>query len=252
MNWLLQGQVYKGKRFQGFSASVLKLFAIICMLLDHIGASYIEEGIYSISDTLSQQQLEHWIMLDSMLRIIGRVTFPIMAFFIVEGLFKTRNVRNYILRLGVFAFISEIPFDLAIENSLLDFEHQNIFFTLVIGLMAIAIAQKLSQELFLARLVPIVIAMIVAYALKTDYGAEGIAVIALMYAFYQIRLSKEAIGAIYIATEIARPQIAVGSAIYAVLMFFYNGKRGFNMKYLFYVFYPAHLLILGMILRVKF
>ncbi len=231
---------------------MLKLFAIIAMVIDHFGASYIEEGIFSISETLTSRQLDWWIALDGWLRVFGRITFPVMAFFIVEGMFKTRDVKKYAIRLGIFALVSEIPFDLATENMLFDMQHQNIFFTLLIGLVAIAIADRIPMQYALVRLVPILAAMVLAYVLKTDYGAVGIVVIALMYGFYRVRLSKEVIGGVFIATELTLPKVGIASLIYVAMMFFYNGERGFNMKYFFYLFYPVHLLILGIILRTQF
>ena len=75
----------------------LKLIAIITMLIDHIAAVLIP------SDTML------WLVM----RCIGRLAFPIFVFLLVEGFHHTRDVKKYLLRLGAFALISEVPFDLA-------------------------------------------------------------------------------------------------------------------------------------------
>lgn len=77
------------------------------------------------------------LMADRVIRKIGRPAFPVFCFFIVEGFCHTRNVKNYAVRLGIFALISEVPFDLAIFGTPFHWGHQNVFFTLFLGLLLI-------------------------------------------------------------------------------------------------------------------
>ncbi len=245
--FFMQGQEYtKQGRFGGFSASTLKLLAIITMLIDHIGAVVIEKGIY-YNEYLSKESLNWWYDVDTVLRCIGRIAFPIFAFFIVEGFFKTSNVKKYLLRLSIFALISEIPFDLALNGSILEFSKQNVYFTLAIGLGVIVLVQHIPSQYYIGRIAVVVVGMVLAHVLHTDYQEEGILIIVLMYVLYRIRLSKEGIGAILIATEMSTRWVCLSSVAYALVMFFYNGKKGFSMKYFFYFFYPVHLLILAFI-----
>lgn len=81
-----------------------------------------------------------------LLRIIGRLSFPIFMFLIEEGYIHTRSVNRYMIRLGVFAILSEIPFDLAFHGELLEFQNQNIFFTLLLGLVAIKIYDQFKER----------------------------------------------------------------------------------------------------------
>ncbi len=108
---------------KGISGNTLKIIAIITMLIDHIGAVVIENGILKYQDPLLMQTIlatpegVKWSTIDFALRTIGRISFPIFCFLLVEGFLHTKDVRKYGIRLLAFALISEIPFDLAIFNS---------------------------------------------------------------------------------------------------------------------------------------
>ena len=93
----------------------LKCIAIITMLIDHIGAVLFPENL--------------------VLRYIGRISFPIFCFLLAEGFYHTKNVKKYMMRLAVFAVLSEIPYDLAFRNTYIEFTRQNVFFTLLIGVV---------------------------------------------------------------------------------------------------------------------
>ena len=97
----------------GINSFQLKWIAVITMIIDHTGAVLFPD--------------------DMVFRYIGRIAFPIFCFLLVEGFFHTRDVRKYMLRLGLFALISEIPYDLAFRDTVLEFEHQNVFFALLLG-----------------------------------------------------------------------------------------------------------------------
>ena len=113
----------------GLSGSTLKLIAIVTMFIDHL-------GVVAFETQISNYMVPYYIM-----RLIGRLAFPIFCFLLVEGFFHTRDVKKYALRLLVFAFISEIPFDLAFNRQMFYWRHQNVFFTLFIGLLVIALLE---------------------------------------------------------------------------------------------------------------
>ncbi len=98
----------------------LKMIAIITMLIDHTAAVLIP------SNTVL------WLVM----RCIGRLAFPIFVFLLVEGFYHTRDVKKYLLRMGAFALLSEIPFDLAFYGKVLEFTHQNIFLPYSLGYCA--------------------------------------------------------------------------------------------------------------------
>lgn len=110
------------KTKRGLNGCVLKWIAIILMAIDHFGASILENFLLNVWDVsplgdLLRDYPDYWdlvLMADRVIRKIGRPAFPVFCFFIVEGFCHTRNVKNYAVRLGIFALISEVPFDLAI------------------------------------------------------------------------------------------------------------------------------------------
>ncbi len=214
-----------GKSRIGINGFTLKWIAIITMLIDHIGA------------TLYPQY--------TCLRIIGRMSFPIFCFLLVEGAVHTGNIRKYEIRLLVFALISEIPFDYAFFGKL-TLEHQNVFFTLFIGLVMIDVIQSGKAGNF--PFGTFIVAIMVAELLETDYGAGGIMIIACFYFLREQKLLKQVVFA-----GLNLLYFGVGVQAYAALatipMLLYNGKQGPKMKYFFYLFYPVHLLILYLIIR---
>ena len=128
------------------------------------------------------------------MRTIGRLAFPIFCFFLVEGFEHTRDRKKYALRLFLFALISEIPFDLAFSARVLEFEYQNVFFTLLIGLLTLLAFHAVEERKDWHPLIrTILLAMVVAAGMglalwmKTDYDAKGVMCILLLYVFRKKR-----------------------------------------------------------------
>ena len=257
----------------------LKLIALITMLIDHIAAvpiwrlyaaSFdIRPGMY-YSELLGDK-LVYWVAENQELvftvyewmRYIGRMSFPIYCFLLVEGFLHTRNVAKYATRLALFALISEVPFDLACYGQFWRYSSNNVFFTLVLGLLAIwALSyieifyefwKEKGWEPILGRILTLsagFIAIIIpgAFAdmvLFTDYGLGGVVAIAVLYL---LRGQKEIA---YAAAVVVLTVITSDTEILALFMLYpilkYDGTRGKNMKFVFYAFYPVHLLILGLL-----
>lgn len=126
---------------RGISGSTLKLIAIFVMLIDHIAATILEQTLlsrgffnYNTVASIDAANIQLYTIYRFM-RGIGRLGFPLFCFLLVEGFVHTRNKGKYALRLGIFALISEIPFDLAFHGNAFYFEYQNVFFTLLIGFL---------------------------------------------------------------------------------------------------------------------
>lgn len=220
----------------------LKLIAIIVMLIDHTGALLFPK-VY-------------------ILRVIGRLAFPIFAYFISEGYIKTSDVEKYKKRLFVFALISQIPFYLAFKNIV----YLNIFFTLFLGLYAINVYDENGS------IGTIWIMGILAQVINTDYGLYGVFTIYFFYKYHedfktmakkQVFLNIIFVSVIFLITVLSpfnrgkdaawilKAFVGTGMQAISLLSLFliksYNGQRGRSMKYLFYAFYPVHLMILWMI-----
>jgi hypothetical protein len=178
-----------------------------------------------------------------MRRIIGRLAFPIFCFCLVEGFMRTGSRKKYAGRLMLFALLSEVPFDLAFWGSYLEFQHQNVFFTLLLGYLMLWGMERLNDRMhqqwmaYLGRLILFLAVAFLAEGISCDYGAKGILALALLYEF---RYQKEARLVAGCAAFIWEPA--------AMLAFIpigcYSGRKGRQNKWFFYVFYPVHLLLL--------
>lgn len=211
---------------KGFiSGGTLKIIAIVSMLTDHTAAVLLEYGTAPYT----------------VMRMIGRLAFPIFCFLLVEGFLHTRNVKKYALRLGLFAAISEVPFDLAFTNQPFETGHQNVFFTLLIGLLVL-IAWTHFNENQPLRILSVVAGCLGAGLLRTDYVFMGVLMIVFFYLYRKQPLIRA--GSVEFLNLLMDQWIA-GAALLPIT--FYNGKRGISLKYLFYLFYPVHLIILYLI-----
>lgn len=199
----------------------LKLLAMLAMTADHIGAVFFPEI--------------------PLLRWIGRLAMPVLCFFIGEGLRHTRSPRRYLLRLTGFALLSELPFDLAFYGGI-EWGHQNVYFTLALGLLALWAIQSRGMEGWLLALT----AALAAELLGCDYGMYGILLILLLDRFHSAR-SEQLAAAALLNLAFFGLQTQTLSLIALPLLWLYNGKRGRDDRRLFYLYYPAHLCVLGIL-----
>lgn len=216
---------------KGVTGAGLKWIALVTMLIDHIGAVFCEEIV-----SVSGSNIPYWIM-----RGIGRIAFPIFCFLLVEGYVHTGNRLKYGLRLFCFAVISEIPFDLAFWQSFVNWNYENVFFTLALGLLAMFVLDYFKENPWL-QLGLVCCAMVLAEVCRTDYGGAGVLLIVGFYFFRGNELAR-GISAFLILVFLMNILEAV-AMIDFLPIHFYNGKRGRQLKYFFYIFYPAHLLFL--------
>lgn len=305
-------------REPGLYGSDLKLIALLTMIIDHTGAGLIK-FMPGIQDTESIIYAVYWL-----LRIIGRLAFPIFCFLIVEGISHTRNKYRYALRMFIFGVISEIPFDLALYNSRFDWKHQNVFFTLALGIICLTVFELIREhnchlentskwaiaflkyetlilvpiylsyrsvsyihkyttialrEIFLYIVMYIigflflygvltnisnkqgntnalvscidistlVLAMLISDLAHTDYASVGVLTIAVMYLLRNNLYRQITSGCAVLAALLNPVELATFATVPLVLK--YNEKRGYNIKLLFYVIYPLHLLIIYVIRR---
>ncbi len=224
----------------GISGSTLKLIAIFTMLIDHTGATVLR-SITRLPEVTGNAELRNtWVQIYNTSRDIGRLAFPIFCFLLVEGFLHTRSPRKYAGRLFLFALISEIPFDIALKGSWFYPDKQNVYFTLLIGLLVMMGIRWLTDNgtrRVLLSVLPIAAGMLLAAWTDTDYSYKGVFLIAVLYLMRNSRLYQCIGGAAAISWELPAP-------IAFIPIYFYNGKRGISLKYFFYWFYPVHLMLL--------
>ncbi len=233
--------------FGGLTSNMLRILAMAFMICDHLWAKVIPGN--------------DWMT------YVGRMTFPIFAFMISEGFIHTSNLKKYILRLLAFAVISEIPFNLFYGGSWFYPYHQNVLFTLLLGLLAITLIDKARKDKTAKTiiktaliLIPICLGVFIGFP---DYGFWGFLTVVMFYLFRDFpfawvlqlvamvlmnlilfegqQIPVEFLGKTYeIATQ--------GFAVFALIpIWLYGGRKGKSskiMQYGFYAFYPLHMIII--------
>lgn len=213
---------------------ILKIIGVITMLFDHVGDAII--GKFSFCN------------------LIGRIAFPIFAFQAVQGYIYTKDFKKHMLKLFIFACISQIPFMLFLSTFTEEILTLNIFFTLFLGLLALFVYDKCKNKVL--GFLFVILTSIIAYFIHVDYGAFGIL---LMFCFYFFKDKKGSMAITTIVLCFLRfvpdiiathvlwyiyIQCAIFTALSLIFILFYNKNEGPKAKYFFYIFYPLHLLIL--------
>lgn len=219
----------------GMTSAALKIIAVMTMLIDHFA--------YAIYRILPGYNIQVY----NIMRHIGRVSFPLFAFLIVEGFIHTHNLKKYIVRLFCFAILSEVPYDLAFHDTCFYLGKQNIFFTLLLGLLgiyAISIFAGRYVWNYIKQIVVIIVVSGMAFILRSDYGMHGVLlIIALYYIQLYMRRWISFTGAVVAALLLDEPY----AMMFFIPVLFYNGKQGIRLKYLFYFIYPVHLIVFGFV-----
>ena len=225
------------KKYQILDGTTLKIIAMISMVFDHVGDMFFPEVMWP--------------------RMIGRLAMPIFSFCIAEGFAHTRDKKKYLGRLGIFALISEIPFDLAFEGKL-GLGHQNIMLTFFLAVAALMLFDRIrGRNGSEGERIPVVktvlgvfaVAGIAALALllRADYTVFAVVAVFLFYVLRQKHpLLRSGVGVAFLAlTRTIGYYAATGFSFIPLSL--YNGQKGKGLKWLFYIFYPGHLLLLAAI-----
>lgn len=222
----------------GLSQEALKLIACAAMLLDHIGAVFLP---------------------GSVLRDIGRISFPIFCFLLAEGTFHTRNPRRYALRLFLGMLLAELPFDYAFFGRV-NWGHQNVMLTLLLGFLALWSVRSLESRLL--KPLPAVLCVLLAELLQADYGGVGVLLVLLFGLTREMR-GKNLIRALVMlylfAGMFSITLLRIGNfaltqqmlgTLAMIPIALYSGEKKTSAKAVqlgFYLFYPVHLILLYLI-----
>ena len=229
-------------RWQVISGSGLKLIAVVTMLIDHMATFVwrVEPAMWEPLVTLGGHQVTPYLLL----RMVGRLAFPIFAFLIVEGYRHTHDRWRYGRNLLVFALLSEIPWNL-VHTGTWHYSQQNVFFTLFLGYAGICVVESLRQD-WRRQTLALLGLLAASIVLRADYGCNGFGFILLVYMLRRNRLLQAVIGSCMLGGR-----WIAGLAFIPINM--YNGRRGFVKgrvwKYAFYAFYPVHLAVIYLIQR---
>lgn len=228
------------ERSRGLDGGVLKGIAAALMLTDHVGAILLPEV--------------------PVLRCVGRLAFPIFAFFIAEGYAHTRDFGRYFRRLAILAVVSEIPFNLE-NGAVFDLTRQNVLFTFCLALLTLRGLEALGRERGFGRWAGCGLVLAAGFAagelLRTDYGGWGVVTVALLYlcrdgkyAKLWLLLAMAAVnglgmGSLTMPVFGGEMPIQIFAVAALPVIWLYNGQAGpKGLRRAFYVFYPAHLLVL--------
>ncbi|MDD7219315.1 MAG: TraX family protein [Clostridia bacterium] len=225
------------EKYRVLSGSALKLLALVTMFTDHF-ALIILSGCPAATQTLfTIGEVKYSIF--QICRDIGRISFPIFCFLLVEGFLHTGNRLKYGRKLLIFALISEIPYNLMYTETL-RYKEQNIFFTLFLGYLAFCALEYFHNKVIIKLLCTAAL-LGISILLNGDYGWQGFVLLLIMYIFRFNRTSQAIFGSFWLL-----PEWPAFLAFLPINM--YNGKRGFvkgkKVKYLFYWFYPVHIMLL--------
>jgi hypothetical protein len=208
----------------------LKLIAMISMVFDHVGDMFFPGALW--------------------MRMIGRLAMPLFSFCIAEGYAHTKNKQRYLMRMGVFALVSEIPFDLAFEGRV-GLGHQNIMLSFFLAILALMVFDRIRGEgkehaagKTLLGILCVCAVAVLALVLRADYTLFAVLAVFLFYVLRNRHpLLRCGVGVGFLAlTRTVGYYRATGLSLIPLLL--YNGKRGRGLKWLFYAFYPGHLLLL--------
>lgn len=202
------------------NAFELKLLAAFTMIIDHVGAVFFPQ--YHI------------------FRIIGRISFPVFCFLLVEGFYNTKNIYKYILRMVLLAGVSEPFYDKLFFGKWIVLNRSNVFITLTFGLIMMYVLARLPKGF--EKAVAYAAFLAIALYIPMDYGIFGIAMIGGFYFFRQNRIVN--VGYQCVINMYCMGGLQKYGAISSIITMFYNGKKGYSrLKYAFYLLYPMHIIV---------
>lgn len=238
------------KKIKFINSNILKIIAMILMLIDHLWATIIPGNQWMTN--------------------LGRLAFPIFAFLIVEGFTHTSDFKKYAKRLFIFGLISEIPFNLIYTGSFIFPFHQNVMFTLLLGLLCINEIDKIKNnkncKTIIVGTLKILGLLLIGTVGFVDYGVTGILTIIVFYIFRNFKFAwlGQLISLILLYVVFFKGQSVIinvfgfeyflplqGLGVLSLIpIWLYNGEKGKKNKllqYSFYAFYPVHMLCIYMI-----
>lgn len=218
---------------QNLDTNFLKLIAIVSMTVDHVGKIFFPGNMA--------------------MAVIGRIAFPLFAYCLVVGCLYTRDYGRYILRLTIFALISQPLYNLAFHPTWAEFWQEffslNIFFTLIAGVMAVQALMNFRQNWWM-----LLIALAMELLIGLDYGLYGIILMMIFYLCRNNSLLSALVVFMWMAISgipgdfVHIGPLGLDRQFFAVLalplIYLHTNVHPKINRYFFYAFYPAHLLLI--------
>ncbi|MGN0478495.1 MAG: TraX family protein [Hominenteromicrobium sp.] len=261
-----------GFRKSGFQLTweQLKWIAILSMLIDHVGKVLFPQIFFL--EHLGMDLKSSYYFVKAM-SALGRIAFPIFAYGIAQGCRAARSPKRYLLRLALFAVISEIPYNLALSAESVKFQYfafHNVFFTLLLGALCCCIYSFFrSKGMAWVSFVPILCSVLLAELFEMDYGGFGVIFILAPCIFHKTKTARiVSLGLVAVVFYVFYAKFTglgqypfmwmdpqgrsfsqfwdlIGALAGVALLALYNGQKGTRYhKWTFYIIYPAHLLLL--------
>lgn len=182
------------------SNAAIKNIAYLTMFIDHFFAVVFMQIIRQHSAAGYETELLQQVY--SVGRAVGRISFVLFAYLTVEGFLHTKSRNKYLLRLGLFALVSEIPFDLTFMGQIIDHNSQNIFFTLFVSVLVLTVWEWATENLRIlyrtraqrdmywnvcvgvfrtVQVGAVLLGCSTAHFLRTDYRYMGVLLIFILY-----------------------------------------------------------------------
>lgn len=257
MEWSEGEQLVRKKRFRiVMTNTALKIYGCVTMLFYLLAMSVIQNGIIHVND-YTGEELSNLLAENSDMmfvsgwavafQLIGGLAVPVFAFLLVEGFQHTSSFRKYLITMLAFAVISEVPYDFAMNNRMVDWGSQNLLFTLCICLAMLYGLRAFDQGTGIThRVVQVCIVVAALFWCNLVRGAFGLCMVLLVAGYYLLRHRNG--WRLFYGIVVSLLYVTGPLSIYA--LYSYTGDRGWNgNKYIFYILYPVTLLACGLLAR---
>lgn len=244
----LQVREPKRQKRLHWSADVLKWFGFACVCLGTFGVAVLQNGFLHLEDYTNEtlfaalepgSELFGLTSAAIVCSLLAALVLPVYAKLLYEGWIHTSNVKRYLVRLLLCAAVSEIPYDLAMRGCWMDWSAQNPIWGLALALLMLEILKRYQRKGVIKVLFNILVifaAAVWAVLLQSQLGIMFV-FLAAMYHFFAVSLSGTILGGITLTI------LQFPAPFGMIVVYGYDGRKGKTPRRLFYILYPAQLLL---------
>lgn len=241
----------------GLHAGQLRAWGMLFAISGIIGRGVIQNhflgvGLRNMQELLTLMQTSETAMIlatvSLVLQAMETVAVPIFAFLLAEGFLHTSNLKNYLLRVTGIAVLTEIPYDLVMNQKVLEFGMQNPVFGVVLCLIVLYLFKRFTGKKLLCVIMALA-GMAWALMLKIDHGIPMILMVCVIYVFRNKRMFMgfSGMAAAALCTMISIFYLAAPMGFLAT--HFYNGEPGEGNRVVNYLFYPVTILVIALVVK---